>query len=79
MEGNKERERAASRKLVAENEHLLPKMRGSERLALEKERMGGEIEEEIPLQLEKAKVFGKQKMRRKVLADGGIEDEMEVD
>jgi large subunit ribosomal protein L24e len=79
MEGNKERERAANMKLVAENEHLLPKMRGSERLALEKERMGGEIEEELPLQLEKAKVFGKQKMRRKVLADGGIEDEMEVD
>lgn len=78
MEGNKERERAANRKLVAENEHLLPKMRGSERQALEKERMGGEIEEEIPLQLEKAKVFGKQKMR-KVLVGGGIEDEMEVD
>jgi large subunit ribosomal protein L24e len=79
MEGNKEKERAANRKLVAENEHLLPKMRGSERLALEKERMDGEFEEEMPLQVEKAKVFGKQKMRRKVLVDGGIEDEMEVD
>jgi large subunit ribosomal protein L24e len=78
MEGNKERERAANRKLVAENEHLLPKMRGSERLALEKKRMDGEIEEEIPLQVEKAMVFGKQKTRRKVMVDGGIEDEMEV-
>jgi large subunit ribosomal protein L24e len=79
MEGNKEKERAANRKLVAENEHLLPKMRGSERLALEKERMDGGIDEEMPLPVEKAKVFGKQKMRRKVLVDGGIEGEMEVD
>jgi large subunit ribosomal protein L24e len=79
MEGNKERERAANRRLVAENAHLLPKMRGSERLALEKERVDGEIEEEMQLQLEKAKVFGKQKMSRKVLVDGGIENEMEVD
>jgi large subunit ribosomal protein L24e len=79
MEGNRERERAANRRLVAENEHLLPKMRGSERLTLEKERVGGEVKEEIPLQLEKAKLFGKQKIRRKVLVDGGIEDEMEVD
>jgi large subunit ribosomal protein L24e len=79
MEGNKERERAANRKIVAENEHLLPKMRGSERLALEKERVEGEKEEEVPLTLEKAKVFGKQKMRRKVLVDGGLEDEMDLD
>jgi large subunit ribosomal protein L24e len=78
IEGNKEKERAANRKLVAENEYLLPKVRGSERLALEKERMDGEIDKEIPLPVEKAKVFGKQKMRRKVLVDGGIEDEMEV-
>ncbi len=79
MEGNKEKEKAANRKLVAENQHLLPKMRGSERLALEKEKMEGEIEEEMPLKAEKAKVFGKQKMRRKLLNDGGVEDEMEVD
>jgi len=56
MEGNKERERAANRKLVAENEHLLPK-RVSERLALEKEKVDDEIEEEIPLQRQKAKVL----------------------
>src|SRR5271156_198532 len=79
MEGNKEREKAANRKLVAENEHLLPKMRGSERLALEKEMVDGEKEEEVPPTMEKAKVFGKQKLRRKVLVDGGIEDEMELD
>lgn len=79
MEGNKERERAANRKLVAENEHLLPKMRGSERLALEKERLGGEKEKDVSLTAVKTEVFGKQKTRRKVLVDGRIEDEMELD
>jgi large subunit ribosomal protein L24e len=80
MEGNKERERAANRKLVAENQHLLPKMRESERLALEKER--GEVslaEKAPPLKVEKAEVFGRQKMRRKMLVGGSVEDEMEVD
>src|SRR5271168_3505058 len=46
MAGNKERRRAADRKLVAENEHLLPRMRASERAALEE--AGGEVEE-VPL------------------------------
>lgn len=80
MAGNKEREMAANRKLVAENEHLLPKMRGSERLALEKKRLEGEeIEEEAPLRAEKVKVFGKQKLRRKLLVDDGVEEEMDLD
>jgi large subunit ribosomal protein L24e len=79
MEGNKEREKAANRKLVAENEHLLPKMRGSERLALERERADGEEVEEEPLVREKVKAFGKMKIRRKALVDGGVEDEMEID
>ena len=78
MAGNKERERAVNRKLVAENEHLLPKMRASERKALE-EANGEEVLEEMPLEREKAKVFGKMKVRRRVLVDGGVEDEMEVD
>jgi large subunit ribosomal protein L24e len=80
MEGNKEREKAANRKLVAENQHLLPpRLRDSERLAAQKERLDGEVEEVEPLFAEKAKVFGKQKMRRKALVDGGVEDEMEID
>src|SRR5271169_389727 len=37
MEGNKEKERAANRRLVTENQHLLPRMRGSEKLALGQE------------------------------------------
>jgi len=75
MAGNKEKERAANRKLVAENEHLLPKMRASERKALE---AANEEIEELPLEREKAKVFGKMKQRRRVLVDGGVEDEMDV-
>jgi large subunit ribosomal protein L24e len=76
MAGNKEREKEANRKLVAENQHLLPKMRASERAALE-ERV--EEVEELPLEREKTKAFGKIKQRRKVLDDGGVEDEMDVD
>lgn len=76
MAGNKERERQANRKLVAENEHLLPKMRASERKALEE---SGQEVEELPLEKEKSKVFGKMKTRRKVLVDGGVEDEMDLD
>ena len=40
---------------------------------------GEDIEEEVPLQREKSKVFGKMQQRRKVLVDGGVEDEMDVD
>src|ERR1700712_3420652 len=58
MAGNKERVKAANRKLVAENEHLLPKMRGSERAALE---AANEVFNELPLEREKSKVFGKMK------------------
>ena len=35
MAGNKERQRALDRKIVAENEHLLPRERASERLVRE--------------------------------------------
>jgi len=76
MAGNKEREKAANRKLVVENEHLLPKLRASERAALED---ANQEVEEVPLEREKSKVFGKMKQRRKVLVDGGIEDEMDMD
>jgi large subunit ribosomal protein L24e len=77
MAGNKEREREANRKLVAENEHLLPKMRASERAALVEN--GVEGLDEQPIEREKTKVFGKMKVRRKALVDGGVEDEMQVD
>lgn len=78
MAGNKEREKEANRKLVAENEHLLPKMRTSERKALEEQNAGMQVVE-APLEREKSKVFGKMKQRRRVLVDGGVEDEMDMD
>lgn len=80
MEANKEREKANDRKLVEENAHLLPRMRGSERKALEE---AGEVvvEDELAVKVT-SKVFGKQNMgRMKVLVDGGVEegDDMDMD
>ncbi|KAI4262320.1 MAG: hypothetical protein L6R42_002503 [Xanthoria sp. 1 TBL-2021] len=76
MAGNKERERAADRKLVAENEHLLPKLRASERIAaeLEQEPLVEDIEQEVPPQ----KLKRKQKTKQRLLVGGGVE-EMDVD
>lgn len=75
MAGNKERVRAANRKLVAENEHLLPRQRASERMA-------GEMEEsleveamEVPVQ----KVKEKKRMKQRMKVGGGVEDSMDVD
>ncbi|MCJ1432226.1 ATPase-activating ribosome biosynthesis protein [Xylographa pallens] len=71
MAGNKERQREADRKLVAENEHLLPRQRASERMALE------EMDEErvvVPALEEKRK----QKLKQRLLVGGGVE-EMDVD
>ena len=71
MAGNKERQRDADRKLVAENEHLLPRQRASERMALE------EMDEErvtVPVLQEKKK----QKLKQRLLVGGGV-DEMDVD
>ncbi|KAI0996139.1 hypothetical protein K3495_g12041 [Podosphaera aphanis] len=78
MAGNKERERALNRKLVAENEHLLPRMRASEKKALEE---AGKEVEELVMEREKPKVFGKIKQKKKLLLanDEGGEDNMDVD
>ncbi len=73
MSGNRERRRAADRKLVAENQHLLPKRA---RLGAETVHPDGEA---LPLEREKTKVFGKMKARRKVTVDGEVEDEMDLD
>ncbi|PVI04045.1 hypothetical protein DM02DRAFT_611826 [Periconia macrospinosa] len=90
MKGNKERQRAEDRKLVEENQHLLPP---SERWAVEKEdesmevdvdkvkekvaRRRKEIEEdEMSEEEEVPKIKSKRKMKMKV--GGGVE-EMDVD
>ncbi|MCJ1389498.1 ATPase-activating ribosome biosynthesis protein [Xylographa bjoerkii] len=72
MAGNKERQREADRKLVAENEHLLPRQRASERMALED--MNGETAT-VPVLEEKNR---KQKLKQRLLVGGGVE-EMDVD
>ncbi|KZF24165.1 ribosome biogenesis protein RLP24 [Xylona heveae TC161] len=73
MAGNKEKQLAADRKLVAENEHLLPKVRASERLAEEPEVMEEEQRLEIPVE------GGKVKGKKKLIVGKGVEDEMDVD
>lgn len=75
MAGNKKRARAANRKLVAENEHLLPRQRASERMAAEIEEPLEVEAMEIPLQNVKEKRRVKQRMK----VGGGVENEMDVD
>ncbi|KAL6713415.1 ATPase-activating ribosome biosynthesis protein [Lecanora helva] len=80
MAGNKQKERLENAKLVAENEHLLPRMRASEKKAMEIEEPAQlEITEiaKIPAQKEEQKIT--KKMKRRLLVGGGVQDEMEVD
>lgn len=73
MAGNKEREKAANAKLVAENEHLLPRVRASERMA--------GVEVEAPLEeetMEVPKMKKKMKAKQRLLVGGDVE-EMDVD
>ena len=74
MAGNKERQRTANAKLVAENEHLLPKIRASERMT---EQLEEPLEELLELPAQKQKLAKKVKLRQ--LVGGGIEHEMDVD
>jgi len=73
MAGNKEKAKAADRKLVAENEHLLPRVRASERMQdVVEEPLAEEVRLEQPVQ----KIKGKK--RQRLLVGGGVE-EMDVD
>ena len=79
MEGNNECERTANRKLVAESEHLLPRLTANRMAALTNVRMEGKMVGEVSKKSQKTTVFGVHKIRRKVLVGGGIEDEMDTD
>lgn len=88
MKGNREREALANARLVAEQGHLLPRVRGSERVALEKvreerERMEVEEKEEEEQVRERVKVGQekgrKGKVKARLLVGGGVEDAMDVD
>lgn len=82
MAGNRARELASARKLVAENEHLLPRLRGSEkrRLAELAAERGVDVEELEKEELankrssKKSKVFGAEVRRLRVRTDGGVEE-----
>jgi len=88
MAGRKERELARARRLVAENEHLLPRLRGSEKKRLAEMGAGEEDLEREEMRLrdgkrEKGKaaagkVFGGEQRRLKVRVDGDVE-EMDVE
>ncbi|KAI0024743.1 ribosome biogenesis protein RLP24 [Xylariomycetidae sp. FL0641] len=84
--GKRARELAADRKLVQTHAHLLPRMRGSERRrrALEQgldpaDPLVALEEETAAVPVEKAKVFGKEKMRQRVRTDGAVEVVGEAD
>ena len=80
MAGNRAAQRAADRKLVAENQHLLPRERASEKRAREVEEAkesGMEVETRPEDMLIREK--RRARLRRKMLVDGREEEEMEVD
>jgi len=82
MAGKRAREVAVARKLVAENEHLLPRLRGSEkrRLAELAAEQGVDVEELEREALEevraskKTKAFGGETRKLRVRTDGGVEE-----
>lgn len=90
MQGNKQREVLENARLVAEQSHLLPRVRGSERVALEqvreeRERMEVEVleKEEVEMMMvEERKKVGasKTQVKARLLVGGGVEnDGMDVD
>lgn len=82
MAGKRAREVAAARKLVADNEHLLPRLRGSEkrRLAELAAEQGVDVEDLEREELatlrgsKKTKAFGGETRRLRVRTDGGVEE-----
>ena len=82
MAGKRERELATARKLVAENEHLLPRMRGSEKKRLRELGMTDEDIQEMEDKEERvqSKAFGGEKKRVAIaLENDDDEDDDEED
>ncbi|KAK3324766.1 ribosomal protein L24e-domain-containing protein [Cercophora scortea] len=82
LAGKRAREVASARKLVANNEHLLPRLRGSEKrriaeLAAEQGVDVAELEEKTLAGVrasKKTKAFGGETRRLRVRTDGGVEE-----
>ncbi|SPQ25066.1 c6590750-c888-414a-9db8-ffbbcee9c56f [Thermothielavioides terrestris] len=85
MAGKRARELAAARKLVSENQHLLPRLRASEKkrlpeLAAERGISVEELEREELAALrtsKKSKAFGGEVRRAHLRVDGGVEHTVE--
>jgi len=77
MAGKRERELANARRLVAENEHLLPRLRGSEKKKLREEGLTEEEIEGMEAEREKAKPFGKEQKRVAIALEIDEDDEDE--
>lgn len=78
MAGKKERELALARKLVAEHDHLLPRLRGSEKRRLREEGMAEEDIDALEPERETAKAFGGEKKRVAIALEvDGDEEDME--
>jgi large subunit ribosomal protein L24e len=80
MAGNKERQKAADRKLVEENEHLLPRQRASERMAQEAAAATLQEDQElVDFGTAPVKTKSKTKVKQRLLVNGGVQDEMDMD
>lgn len=75
MEGKRDRELAIARRLVANNEHLLPRLRGSEKKRLREEGMTEEEIEAIEPEKEAVRAFGGEKKRVAIALEVDDEDE----
>ncbi|MCJ1369361.1 ATPase-activating ribosome biosynthesis protein [Loxospora ochrophaea] len=78
MAGNRERQRVVNRRLVAENEHLLPRLRASERMALEEEVVDPLVEKQKTTIAAVTPALN-QRRRQRVLVNGSVEDVMQMD
>lgn len=87
MAGKRERELAEARRLVANNEHLLPRLRGSEKKRLQElaREEGLELDELNVDQMEtlakttKSRLFGGEKRRLRMRLDGEDDVGLEMD
>ena len=79
MAGNKQREKAANLKLVAENEHLLPRVKGSEKIAAEATEAEEPLAEELVVEIPAQKLAKVKKLKQRLMVNGGVEDRMDVD
>lgn len=81
MAGRRAQELREARKLVADHEHLLPKMRASERKRLEAEGVDVEAVAAASVRGQKkqaAKAFGGEVRRKRITVDGDVEEVVET-